>query len=162
MRWALLVVLIGGCAADAGAPRWHHAPLTLCAPPDVPTDALLYAAGAWSAHGPAVGVVLQYPCDISVRWGEPSRGVASERKAVREGAIVFSAITLLDGERWGDAAADPHAYDLQAVLTHEIGHALGLPHLPDPAAAMFDEVAPGDVRPRTLSAADVEAIGALY
>ncbi len=54
-------------------------------------------------------------------------------------------------------------YDLQAVLTHELGHALGLAHNPsDPSAVMYPFVSPGELKMRWLTADDLAGLSALY
>jgi len=59
--------------------------------------------------------------------------------------------------------ANQELYDLQGVLTHELGHVLGLgeaDHAPE--ATMFPTFKRGETRQRTLSSTDEEAIDALY
>jgi hypothetical protein len=53
-------------------------------------------------------------------------------------------------------------YDLQAILTHEVGHFIGIAHSPDPAAVMFASYSPGSVTQRTLTPDDIAAICTIY
>jgi hypothetical protein len=53
-------------------------------------------------------------------------------------------------------------FDLQSVLTHEIGHFIGLDHSPDPDATMFAGYDEGSTNLRTLEADDVAAACAVY
>lgn len=58
-------------------------------------------------------------------------------------------ITLLQGWNWY-AGADPAAigrnqYDFQAIVTHELGHALGLGHSPNPDSVMNGTLSTGAV-----------------
>jgi hypothetical protein len=67
-------------------------------------------------------------------------------------------ITLLQGWNWYDGA-DPtqigaNQYDFQTVVTHELGHALGLGGSPDPNSVMFETLGTGVVR-RALTVADL-------
>ncbi len=59
------------------------------------------------------------------------------------------------------AGTDAGAYDLRSVLTHEIGHALGLDHSADESAVMYGATAAGNIF-RDLSADDEEGICSLY
>ena len=55
------------------------------------------------------------------------------------------------------------SYDLQAVLTHELGHVLGLGEADDaPGATMYPTFQRGETRQRTLSAVDEQAVDELY
>lgn len=53
--------------------------------------------------------------------------------------------------------------DLEAALTHEMGHALGLAHNPELASAtMYPSSVPGEVTKRHLSSDDVSGVQKLY
>jgi len=54
------------------------------------------------------------------------------------------------------------ADDLQAVLTHECGHFLGLSHDPVLGSTMYPEYSPGDLYQRTPNGDDVAGICAIY
>ena len=53
-------------------------------------------------------------------------------------------------------------YDLQSILTHELGHALGLGHSNDPGATMNPSYERGDTAIRVLGDDDVAAICGAY
>jgi hypothetical protein len=54
------------------------------------------------------------------------------------------------------------AFDLQAIFTHELGHAQGLAHSADTAATMWPEGPPGQLTARVPEPDDVAAINSLY
>ena len=64
-------------------------------------------------------------------------------------------------ETWTVGAFHQGNADLLTVVLHEIGHALGLQHIPDNAAVMFRRF-PLNATKRTLTATDIAAIRGLY
>jgi len=54
------------------------------------------------------------------------------------------------------------AYDLQSVITHEVGHFLGLAHSSDPNASMIEEYTKGTLTLRSLAADDSAGACAIY
>ncbi len=67
-------------------------------------------------------------------------------------------LALLDE---ADAAGD-RRYDLASVLTHEVGHVLGLDESDVRSATMWAKTSRGDTRQRTLEPDDEEGVFALY
>lgn len=60
------------------------------------------------------------------------------------------------------ALGDNNKMDLQSVLTHELGHTLGIDHSSVPGAVMQPYGGPGETHMRTLSQDDIDAICAIY
>ena len=63
---------------------------------------------------------------------------------------------------WAFDAPEAHQYDLEAVLTHEVGHMLGLAHSPVLDATMNPTYTPGSVEQRTLTSDDEAGICTVY
>ncbi|MFT3766584.1 MAG: matrixin family metalloprotease [Minicystis sp.] len=58
---------------------------------------------------------------------------------------------------------DDHVvYDLESVITHEIGHFLGLDHSPDFSATMYAGYEEGSLEQRSLEADDIEGLCTIY
>jgi hypothetical protein len=67
----------------------------------------------------------------------------------------FNQFTLTDDPAKADT-------DLQAVLTHEVGHFIGIAHSPNPEAVMFASYSPGSLSQRKLHPDDIKAVCATY
>ncbi len=86
----------------------------------------------------------------------------------RDGRIEHASIVVnADRYTWiaDDSDAMTHcsgAFDLQTVLTHELGHMLGLAHSDIPEATMFPSVGPCSSGKRRLTDDDVRAVEFLY
>jgi hypothetical protein len=57
---------------------------------------------------------------------------------------------------------DVVVYDLQSIVTHEVGHFIGLDHSPDLDATMFAGYEEGSINPRSLELDDVAGACAAY
>jgi hypothetical protein len=53
-------------------------------------------------------------------------------------------------------------YDLEAILTHEVGHFIGIAHSDDPSAVMFASYTPGSLAQRKLTPDDIKAVCTIY
>ena len=53
-------------------------------------------------------------------------------------------------------------YDLQAIMTHEVGHFIGVAHSSDSSAVMFASYSPGSIAQRKLTEDDMAAVCAIY
>ena len=67
----------------------------------------------------------------------------------------YNQITLTDDPAKADT-------DLQAILTHEVGHFIGIAHSPDDSAVMFASYNPGSLAQRVLKPDDIKAVCAIY
>lgn len=70
-------------------------------------------------------------------------------------------IVLNPAEKWATDGRS-NVYDMQLVLTHELGHVQGLDHSPILAATMYPGGPPGQRYARSLEADDIAGIRALY
>jgi len=77
---------------------------------------------------------------------------------------IYDADMEIRGDLPWSLAGQPSAesYDLQAVLTHEVGHVLGLAHAQNTDAVMAPSYSAGSISQRALSADDQQAICAIY
>jgi len=175
---------------DSGAPiRWNRSTIHLwIAPNDCgPTPAQLRravvaAAAAWSEVGnaPRVVVGVGHPPEVIGYDPRESEGNGvyvlcdgwphGERAAVTVSIIDPNSGALLDTDIVIDgrlplsmASPTPQtAFDLQSIVTHEVGHVLGLDESEVRGATMNTLAMLGDSRRRSLAADDEAAIDALY
>jgi len=148
-------------------------------PDSDPASAISASLAAWNAVS-----------TTSAHFAPPLPTTASDNQADRQNIIVFSddnqsldamsgalAFTVVGYQADGtildtDIIFSPNytfsttgaagTYDLQSVLTHELGHSLGADHTGILGATMFQFTAPGDTHQRTLSQDDIAFVGAVY
>lgn len=99
------------------------------------------------AWGPLEGTLLAVTCSLFRNDGGPlSTATEFDMK--------------LDPE-WAWSTGSPATFDLQSVVTHEFGHALGLGHSPDTASIMFADY-PQNAIKRALTNDDRDGLLGLY
>lgn len=100
-------------------------------------------------------------------WDVPTTILATtEWFDVQDGQITIGPndqtanVNMNDSEPWSlDVQNDQ--VDVQTVITHELGHALGLGHSSDPSAVMYAYYTPGTARPN-LTQNDIDGVANLY
>ena len=76
--------------------------------------------------------------------------------------IALNATPLfLAGRAW-TATGEAGKLDLQSVVTHEVGHVVGLDHVDNPDATMYPYSSLGDIGRRTLHQDDIDGVSFLY
>jgi hypothetical protein len=82
----------------------------------------------------------------------------------RTGEIVDADMEVNTAEMKISLAAQPpaDAYDFQSIVTHEVGHFIGLAHSVETAATMFARYSAGQTSIRALSPDDVAAVCDVY
>jgi hypothetical protein len=79
------------------------------------------------------------------------------------GEILDGDVAINSGRKEFTITSEPGTVkeDLVSVLTHEIGHFLGIAHSPDPSAVMYFQYGTGSIR-RQLQPDDIDAICTIY
>lgn len=95
--------------------------------------------------GPGSGLVAATPIEFDPATGR-----------------ILDADILLDGSRAFSTALTPGTFDVQAVVTHEVGHLLGLDHSAVHRATMNPAVEVGNTWQRSLEADDQAGANSLY
>jgi hypothetical protein len=80
------------------------------------------------------------------------------------GVVIDGDIDLNGYHFFWTATDDPSkaATDIESVVTHELGHVLGLAHSPEPEATMFAATAQGELKKRTLEKDDMQGVCFIY
>jgi len=78
------------------------------------------------------------------------------------GEILDVDMEINSAANWFTLGRKDVEYDLQSVITHEVGHFLGIAHSDRPWAVMYPEYEPGSISGRTLDQDDIAAVCAAY
>ncbi|MCB9591827.1 MAG: matrixin family metalloprotease [Sandaracinaceae bacterium] len=155
--------LVSGLSAADGqrvARRAARAWSGLDAPALVVSD--IAAGAAYQPGAPGVQVIVQRP------WPHAQGLLATTMTLwdASSGQLVDADVLINPAARLGvlpsDATGDPR-WDLQALLTHELGHVLGLGETrADPLATMWPTLGAGETHQRTLRGDDRRGIATIY
>ncbi|MFK7991106.1 MAG: matrixin family metalloprotease [Sandaracinaceae bacterium] len=141
-------------------------------------DALDGAAGAWTGRG-GPNIRLDYriaseahhPMNAGVQLVWPAAwehaphllAVTSTRYVASTGEILDADILIRPDADVGFLREDEvDRFDLGAVVTHEMGHVLGLGESGDADAAMWPNISRGQTYQRELASDDIAGIAAIY
>lgn len=118
----------------------------------------------YNKTGPNVNVIMFQDDDWKYRGIDGTLAKTSVTFNDQTGEIYDADIEINAANNTVTITDDPLKveYDLQAILTHEVGHFIGIAHSPDPNAVMFASYSPGSTTQRTLHPDDVDAVCAVY
>jgi hypothetical protein len=127
------------------------------------TSRILDAINAWDALLVPYSVTITEVSDPMLANVVIDAGMTSAAGSAADGVLgcyngSTGEITIVQGWNWYDGSdvtqVGANQYDFQAVVTHELGHALGLGHNPDANSVMYESLAAGVAR-RTPMVADL-------
>lgn len=118
----------------------------------------------YNKEAPNVNVVLFQDDDWKYRGIDGTLAKTSVTYNDETGEIYDADIEVNAANNTVTISDDPRKvqYDLQAILTHEVGHFIGVAHSSDSSAVMFASYSPGSVAQRQLTPDDVKAVCAIY
>lgn len=118
----------------------------------------------YNKTGPNVNVVLFQDSNWRYRGIDGTLAKTSVTYNDETGEIYDADIEVNTANNEVTITDDPAKvqYDLQAILTHEVGHFIGIAHSPDPGAVMFASYSPGSMSQRELHPDDVDAVCGIY
>lgn len=186
LSWAPAFAFTAATSSRGAELHWATPSVTLTLDPDAPSA--LGEARAAAALAAACAAWSNLPeSKVALRVGPPSEGVrvnhvrfrqrdwphGSEMLAytvleahVQSGVVVSATIEVNEQHHLfstdDEPGRDAEVYDLAAVLTHELGHVLGLGHSAELEATMYPSTAPWDTHQRQPIADDREGLAHLY
>lgn len=158
------------CSAYSGV-KWAAPATTYLAGPNLPAvwgPVLQAAAQSWTGAGSKFGFTSSASSPHTIALGDLGAGstLASTRSeySVATKQMVRFSMTFNNRFTW-TTTGEVGKFDVQAIATHELGHALGLNHPPDTACSeetMWASAGSGETKKRSLEAGDKAGVATLY
>jgi len=144
------------------------------------TSAISTSAETWDSETSAELLNDNYGVDYELEYGTqdyknaivfddyPNDGVIGVTSIwyTRRGKRIVEFDILLNTRfDWGDGEANPAIMDVENIMTHELGHGLGLGDIYNDtcsAVTMFGYSTEGDVEKRSLETSDITGLQAMY
>lgn len=111
---------------------------------------------AWGKVSPGKAIAVTYI------WYYPSTGIVVDVDTIMNVRLPWSYTSVVDPDQF---CGDPYSYDAQNILTHELGHWMGLDDLYEPVdedLTMYGYGDKGELKKETLGLGDILGIGDLY
>jgi len=103
---------------------------------------------------------------ITYTWYNKSTGLVTETDTIMNNKFSWSWSNPVNWTSPATTCANANAYDAQDILTHELGHWMGLNDFYDATnyqnATMYGYGAKGEIKKDTLSTGDVDGVLAIY
>ncbi len=118
----------------------------------------------YNKAGPNLNVILFQDSDWKYRGIDGTLAKTSVTFNEETGEIYDADIEVNAANNDVTITDDPRkvSYDLQSILTHEVGHFIGIAHSKNSDAVMFESYTPGSTSLRALTEDDVAAVCAAY
>jgi hypothetical protein len=171
--WYRVDVCSGNKPYSLGA-KWVTATPTFYYASSLPStwrDVVDYAASTWNQVGAKV-TIKKYTTIVSlpaqkdgksvIAYGPLPDGIGGETRRWALYGIVIEADIVLNSRAALSIGGSATTADVQAIMTHEFGHFLGLQHVDDRTHTMHRTIPMNSTIHRTLCAGDVDGLKKLY
>ncbi len=130
----------------------------------VPTEIVECKKSQYNKEGKNLNVVLFQDDDWTSRGIDGTLAKTSVTSNQETGEIYDADIEVNAANQELTLTDDPEKarFDLQAIMTHEVGHFLGIAHSPIPSATMYKSYDSGQISQRVLTQDDKDALCAIY
>ncbi|RYE88373.1 MAG: matrixin family metalloprotease [Myxococcales bacterium] len=125
-------------------------------------DTLCMAPPYYDDKGPNINVILFRDDDFPYRDEDNTLGKTTVTYDKNTGAILDADIEINSAFNEVTVSDKRIVYDLRSIMTHELGHFIGIAHTRVPGATMLFEYATGDTEFRTLEPDDIDAVCTIY